>query len=37
MHRALKFISVFLEIISSMLFVRQDQKLMFTDLNSRGR
>jgi len=36
MHRALKFISVFLEIISSMLFVRQDQKLMFTDLNSRG-
>ena len=36
MHRALKFISVLLEIISSMLFVWQHQKLIFTNLNSRG-
>jgi len=36
MHRALKFISVLLEIISSMLFVGKHQKLIFTDLNSRG-
>ena len=36
MHTALKFISVLLEIISSMLFVRQHQNLIFTDFNSRG-
>lgn len=36
MHRALILISVLLEIISPMLFVRQHQKLIFTELNSRG-
>jgi hypothetical protein len=36
MHTALKFISVLLEIISPMLFVRQHQKLILTDLNSTG-
>jgi hypothetical protein len=35
MHRALKFISVLLEIIRTMLYVRKHQKLLFTDLNSR--
>lgn len=36
MHTALIFISVLLEIISPMLFLRQHQKLIYTKLNSRG-